>query len=252
MLINPTNEILVVKHSYLNGNNLDIDKAVNETLKIQEFSGDRKVVPCFEGDLPCQEGDEVLLTHQSWSKVLKDRAELLIEEGIAAKLEDVLQKVTEYKEKNPNQRIVICLEPKYLTRVNTIDQTMELLKKYGIEDAYFDSFFGKQLETVLHYNKQKGTHFKRSLHLIGNYGSLKIKMDMPKIEPDIFTVPYPLSFKRLDKPVIYGAVSKPSQIEDSADQENVLGVYVRLKENPLKILLNSMKNSKSLRMFTVL
>lgn len=246
-------EFLAVRHSVLNGNTYDVGKLVEDTLKLERHMDGRKVVPCFEGDiLQVAETGEIVLTHQNWSPLSRREYEALREQKIAASLQEVLDRVAIYKQKNPDQRVVLCFEPKYITAGETIDKTVQSLKEYGIEDAYFDSFFGGKLDAVQQANQNHGTNYAKSLHLIGNLGRGQLMMTPAKQGYDVLTVPHAMSLGKVGEPVIYGAVGSTEILKRIAENPQVIGAYTRLKEGAgvkgaLVKLFNSVTNTKKLR-----
>lgn len=251
-IIHEPKEFLAVRHSVLNGNTYDVGELVDDTLKLGRYAPERHIVPCFEGDLiQVRETGEIVLTHQNLFPLSQAHYKKLKEEKIAASLREVLDKIAEYKARN-SQRVVLCFEPKHMTSTATIDETVRILKEYGITDVYFDSFIGDKLDAVHDANLEHETAYGRSLHLIGNIGSIQLMTTEPKETSDICTVPYPMSFGELGQPVIYGAVGSPAVLERLAEQSNCVGVYVRLKEGAgIRGLVtktwNSVTNTRRLR-----
>lgn len=246
-------EFLAVRHSVLNGNTYDVGQLVEDTLRLEKHINGRRVVPCFEGDiLQVRETGEVVLTHQNFYQLSQEKYRNLKERKLAASLREVLDKVFRYRQKGGDQRIVLCFEPKSITSKATIDETVRLLKSYGIEDAYFDSFFGKKLDLVTDANKEHKTNYARSLHLIGNFCKGKVMMTRPREGYDVLTVPHTMSLGNVGEPVIYGAVGSTEILERIAAQPHVQGAYVRLKEGAglkgaLVKLWNSVTNTEKLR-----
>ncbi len=247
-------QFLAVRHSALNGNDYEVGKLVEDTLKYGAFTPDRKIIPCFEGDiLQIQETDEVVLTHQNVGPLTEDKYRNLREMGIATSLGEVLDKISEYTANNADQRVVLCFEPKSGTTDDTIAETVRLLAEYDIRDAYFDSFFGGRLDAVQEANEVHGTNYARSLHLWGNLGNFEAMVTKPKAGQDIITVPDPMSFGKMEgKEVIYGAVGSPERLMELARDPKVRGAYVRLKEGAgmkgaLTKLGNSVTNTQKLR-----
>ncbi|MEW5896325.1 MAG: hypothetical protein AB1668_01410 [Nanoarchaeota archaeon] len=226
-------EFLAVRHSVLNGNTYDVGQLVEDTLNLERYTHGRRIVPCFEGDvIPVKETKETVFTHKNFLPLSRQKYQKLREKKLAASLEEVLDKVARYKQQSPGQRIVLCLEPKPITDRSTIDNVVQTLKEYKLPDVdvYFDSFFGDKLDAVENANRQFGTAYARSLHLIGNAGRLKLMMTQPKQGYEILTVPHAMSAGKLGEPVIYGAVGSVEILQKVAENPQVQGAYVRLKE----------------------
>jgi len=246
-------EFLAVHHSVLNGNTYNVSQLVEDTLSLGKYTNGRTMVPCFEGDiLQVRETGEVVLTHQNFFQLSQDKYRDLKERKLAASLKEVLDKIATYSQKSDGQRVVLCFEPKGITSKATIDQTVSLLKEYGIKDAYFDSFFGGKLDAVQEANNNNGTDYVRSLHLIGNLFGGQLMMERPREGYDIVTVPHTMSFGAVGEPVIYGAVGSTEILKIIAEQPHVYGAYVRLKEGAglkgaLVKLLNSVTNTEKFR-----
>lgn len=252
-LIVTPEEFIAVRHSVLNGNTYNVGKLVEDTLNLEEYINGRAVIPCFEGDiLQVRETGEVVLTHENFFPLSEKRYKNLKEKKLAASLKEVLDKIVGYRQQDSYQRIVLCFEPKNITSAKTIDETVRCLKEYGIEDAYFDSFFGGKLDLVAKANDKYETNYARSLHLIGNLRRVKLMMTQPREGYNILTIPHPISFSYVDEPVIYGAVGSTEILERIAEHPNVYGAYVRLKEGAgvkgaLVKLWNSVTNTAKLR-----
>lgn len=251
--IGGSEEFLIVRHSILNGNQYDIGKWAEDTLKLEKYTNGRKVVPCFEGDvLQVAETGEIVLTHQNFLRLSQQDYTFLREKKLAAPLEGVLEGVGDYKRRNGDQRIVLCFELKTITENETIDRVVKELKNAGLRDVYFDSFFGGRLDVVKAANEKQETNYGRSLHLIGNIGKCRAMTTKPVDGYDILTVPYPTSFGDIGEPVIYGAVSSTDILRMIAENPKVIGAYLRLKEgmgikgNIVK-LFNSLTNTEKLR-----
>ena len=152
-------EFLVVKHSFLDGNinhGDDILKRTIEDLISLEPIVQRKVIPCFEGDLlTIKETGELILTHQNFSLPSQAKYQELNQLGIATSLREVLDTIQNYQHTN-NQRMVLCFELKKPTSEIAIKETIKLLKEYRVssQDVYFDSFFGKQIDLVKKANQE--------------------------------------------------------------------------------------------------
>jgi len=246
-------EFLAVRHSVLNGNTYDVGQLVDDTLGLEKHTNGKTVVPCFEGDiLQVRETGEVVLTHQNFSQLSQHNYRDLKERKLAASLQEVLDKIATYRQGDGGQKIVLCFEPKSITSKATIDETVRLLKSYGIEDAYFDSFFGGKLDLVAGANQEHETDYARSLHLIGNVHRGKIMMTRPREGYDVVTVPHTMSFGDVGEPVIYGAVGSTKILERISEKPHVQGACVRLKEGAglkgaLVKLWNSVTNTEKLR-----
>ncbi len=245
-------EFLAVRHSVLNGNTYKIDSLVEETLGFGRYTHERSIVPCFEGDIiQVEETREIVLTHQNFVPLSKSNYRDLKERKLAASLQEVLDKIAAYQQRN-NQRVVLCLEPKFITSAATIDKTVQLLKEYGLTDVYFDSFFGGKLDAVSEANAAYSTAYATSLHLIGNVGSSVLMMTKPEKEFTVITVPYPMSFGNIGRPVIYGAVGSLDLLERISEHPHVQGAYVRIKEGAglrgaITNLYNSVTNTENFR-----
>lgn len=248
LIVDPKKEFLVVRHRCLNVNSYYIEECVYQMLKLGKHTNGRAVVPCLEGDIiQVEQTGEIVLTHQSFIPLSQGKYRNLRELLLAAPLEEVLNKVAEYRQDNPNQRVVLCFEPKAITSDETISRVISELNRYGIKDAYFDSFFGGKLDMVAAANRIHGTAYARSLHAIGNVANAKMLMTLPREGYDILTVPKVLSFGKLDEPVIYGAVSSAGKLEIAAGNPLVHGAYARFNENSQEMLWNSLTNRKRLR-----
>lgn len=246
-------EFLIVRHSVLNGNSYDVGELVDDTLKLSGHINGKTLIPCFEGDLlQVSETDEIVLTHQNFIPLSRPRFQRLHERGLAVSLKEALDRISGYRQSNPESRLVLCLELKPITHPATIDKTIKALKEYRMnQDIFFDSFYGGKIDLVKSYNRTHDTGFPTSLHLIGNLWNTRLMMTPPK-EHDIVTVPYSMSIGRLDGQVIYGAVGSSQLLEQLADRPNTLGVYYRAKEGAgvkgaLIKLWNSVTNTESLR-----
>jgi hypothetical protein len=257
-IINPIEEFLVVRHSYLNGNSYDFRQVIDDALTLGKHTNGRKVVPCLEGDLvQVEETGEIVLTHQNFRNLYLNQYRNLRERKIAASLKEVIDKFLDFKQSNPEQRVVLCFEAKLITTTRTIEATISQLKGHGIKDAYFDCFFGNKLDCVQKGNKLYDTNYRRSLHLWSNIGSINLYASKPKKGYDIITVPKKMSLGRPREPVIYGAVGSIEKLEKIADDPMVYGAYVRLKEGKgakgtFKMLWNSVTNTEKLRKITTL
>ncbi len=260
-LIDPKKEFLIVRHSYLNGNTYVLENVIEETLSLENQLNGRKAVLCLEGDvLQVEETGEVVLTHQNFRSLSRDTYRQLRERQIAASLHEVLEKIAAFRDTCPEQRVVLCFEPKAITKKETIDATVQALTRYSIVDAYFDSFFGSKLDLVAAANTGCQTNYGRSLHLSGNIGSVRFPPRwLPYFSPaqgyDIVTVPKKVSFGDVGEPVIYGAVGDVETLRRVAERPNVSGAYVRLKEGKgvggaLKMFWNSVTNRESYRKIT--
>jgi len=246
-------EFLIVRHSVLNGNSYDVGELVDDTMKLSRHINGKTLVPCFEGDLlQVRETGEIVLTHQNFIPLRRPRFQRLHERGIAVSLKEALDRISGYRQSNPESRLVLCLELKPITHPSTIDHAIQMLKEYGMtQDVFFDSFYGGKIDLVRSYNQTHDTGFPTSLHLIGNLWNTRLMMTSPK-EHDIGTVPYPMSIGRLDGQVIYGAVGSSQLLEQLADRPNTLGVYYRAKEGTgmkgaIIKLWNSVTNTEKLR-----
>tara|TARA_Y100000310_G_C20568412_1_gene756751 strand:- start:220 stop:1035 length:816 start_codon:yes stop_codon:yes gene_type:complete len=255
-LITPA-EFLVVKHSFLDGNinhgQDTLKKTIDDLLSLEPVV-QRKVIPCFEGDLlTIKETGEIILTHQNFSLPSQAKYQELSELGIATSLRAVLDKIQSYQQSN-NQRMVLCFELKKPTSVVAIRETINLLTEYGLapQDVYFDSFFGDKLNLVKEINQELGTNYNFcSLHLIGNASTTQCMVTRPK-EYDVLTIPIKLSFGKLDEPVIYGAVGDEKTLSLIATDPSVQGAYYRPREGSglsglIKMGLNSISNTVKLR-----
>lgn len=253
-IINPAQEFLIVRHSYLNGNNHNLAQSIEETLRLEKYTNGRTIVPCFEGDiLAIEETGEVVLTHQNFLPLHADQYQHLHQQKLASSLDSVLEKVAQYQSHHPNQRVVLCLEAKAITSQETITKAMQKIQEYGIKEVYFDSFFGSKLDDVNLANQTLQQSFPTSLHLVGNLAQIPFMLTEPKKGYDLITVPTPLSFGNLGKPVIYGAVNSPKILQQVAEDPLTIGAYVRFKEqNPLVMLWNSFSNTPKLRQNIVL
>ncbi len=251
-IINPEKEFLVVRHSYLNGNALDLEDAVEKTLALEEHTAGREVVPGFEGDLlQVEETGEIVLTHRNFISLPEKRYQEFREKGIATSLDEALKRIAEYKQAYPDQRIVVCLEPKAITTDATLYQTVEDLKKCGFtnQEAYFDSFFGGKLDVVREANGSYGTNYPVSLHLAMNIFSKQVNVIKPKEKPDVVTIPTPMGFGHPQVPVIYGALGNLEKLKEMAQDPLVIGAYPRSDKNTAEMLFDSVTNTSKMRKF---
>jgi hypothetical protein len=263
--INPQKEFLAVRHSYLNGNNLNLEHAVEETLALEKYTCGRKIVPCFEADLlQVQETKEVVLTHQNFIPLSQKKYQEYHEKSIATSLVEALEKVAAYKQKNPEQRIVVCLELKPITARETIEKAVALLKEhdFGYDEAYFDSFYGEKLDQVRVANQLSlvpvanrlyRINYSISLHLLMNFAGVQFQMTKLKHKPEVITVPKKISFGHPGMPVIYGAMGSVKKLEEIAQDQQVVGAYLRFREgNMFRMLWDSVTNTQKLRRFYLL
>ncbi len=257
-LIDPEKEFLVIRHSFLNGNTYDLDRLLEDTSALEKYLNGRRAVLCLEGDiLQLEETGEVVLTHRNFMPLPQSTYRKLHEREIAASLQEVLDKISGFYQKTPEQRVLLCFEPKVITAKATIDTTVRLLQERGIKDAYFDSFFGRKLDDVATANERYGTGYKRSLHLSFHIGTLStLYFPLPYFTPrtayDIVTVPKKVSFLEIGEPVIYGAVGDVETLQRVAENPNVYGAYVRRKEGKgmigaFKMFWNSVTNKERFR-----
>ena len=245
---------LVVKHSVLNGNSYDIGEHIEDALSYQKHLGDRVAVPCFEGDLlQVAETGEVVLTHQNFFPLTQARYETLRERRLAISLNEVLDRVGGYKQRNPDQKLILCFEPKPITTDETLNRTVEKLKEHGIQDAYFDTFFAGRLAALGKAFAKHQFTLPRSLHILGNVGEARLHLERtPSEDYDIVTVPSGGSIGYVGENSIYGAVGSVEKLEWAAAHEGIRGAYVRLKEGSgvkgnLVKLWNSVTNTEKLR-----
>ncbi|GEM_PF-3952746 len=252
-LIVAPEEFLAVRHSVLNGNTYDVGQLVEDTLELGQYTGSRKIVPCFEGDIiQVEETGEIVFTHQNFLQLSHVKYSDLKSRKLAASFKEVLDKIANYKQKNKDSRVVLCFEPKSITSAQTIERAVGSLKEYGLRDVYFDSFFGGKLDAVANANLIHGTAYARSLHLIGNRGSVQLMTTRAQEGYEVLTVPHTMSFGAIDEPVIYGAVGSTDILRKIAEYPSVQGAYVRLKEGAgitgaLVTLFNSITNTETLR-----
>jgi hypothetical protein len=252
-IIDCNKEFLAVSHSVLNGNTYDIDKIFEKIQNLQKHSN-KKIIPCFEGDiLQVGNSDEVILTHQNFVQLSKEKYSDLKKRKLASSLKEVLDNYSLHKQNNKEQKIILCFEPKYITSEKTIENTIKLLKEYQITDVYFDSFFGDKLDYVKKYSEKLNLDYDKSLHLISHVLNNNISMNKPKLGFDVLTIPYQLDFsKNSKKPIIYGAVGSIDIFKKIIDEENVYGAYLRFEEGSgfkgtLTQLWNSVSNTEKLR-----
>lgn len=248
------NEFLAVRHSVLNCHDWDVCDLVEDTLKLGKYTPGRVVVPCAEGDLvQVQETGEIVLTHQDFLPLHKGKFKDLRERGLAVSLREVLDKVVDYRQKNADQRFVLCLEPKAITNRGTIRETIALLHEAGLNDVYFDSFFAGNLDAIQEVNEEKSTHYERSLHPWASLGRVPFTVNRPKKGYDIISCSHVMSFCDLQEPLIYGAVGTSGILEKIAERPEVRGGYIRFHEGgagPLGALVklfNSVSNTETLR-----
>ncbi len=245
-IIDPSTEFVAVRHSYLNGTRLNLEKAVEDALTLEAHTAGRKVVPCFEGDLvQVRETGEIILTHENSRSPSLERYRGLRDKRIVATLNEVLDSFARYKADHPEQRVVLCFELKYPTTIETIEGTLDQLRDCGLteRDVYFDSFFGGKLDLV--------DGHQRSLHLAGNLASAKFMVTRPQ-DYNVITVPKAVSIGNPGEPVIYGAVGSLAILKKVAENPQVYGAYVRIKEagrfnGALNMFRNSFGNKEKLR-----
>ena len=256
-IVDPKKEALIVRHSYLNSGSYD-EKIYDQLPELAKYTNGRQPVNCLEGDLlQVRETGEPILTHEDWFSVSKDRYRALRQEKIACSLEEALCKARTYQIKHPDNRLVLCLEPKLTTDKETIERAMKLLKQYGFseETAYFDSFYGNKLDRVAELNQESGSAFLRSYHmLLGNLGNLKLTFPFTPAKKgyDLVSTQYPTSFGKFNGPKIYGAVGSLKALEEVTKDPEVLGAYLRLREGGgltgmLKMLSTSASNNNRKR-----
>jgi hypothetical protein len=237
-----SDEFMIVKHSYLNNKDYDIARSVEDISKLEKHLNGRTSVPCFEGDLvQVRETGEIVLTHQNWFPLTKKHYEDLRSRKIAAPLNEVLDKFGRFKQCNPDQKVVLCFEPKIITADDTVYETVYRLRDHGIKDAYFDSFFSGKLKEVKCANYELGTEYQRSLHRFTPFF-------VPKSGYDLATI----SIGKIKAPMIQGLVGSTEKLEQLAENPLVVGAYDRRKEGSgIKGLLkkgwNSITNTEKLR-----
>ncbi|HBV01304.1 MAG TPA: hypothetical protein DEF00_02835 [Candidatus Taylorbacteria bacterium] len=248
-IINSEKEFIVVRHSMLNGIGYSFKDAIQESLTLQSYVGDKKIVVCFEGDLhQIQENGEIVFTHRNTIKVDIETSLRFREMGIIASLNEVIEAILSFKKELVDTRLIFCIELKQITWFSTIKATMIKLKENDITEVYFDSFNGNKLDEVSEINKQLGTNFEKSFHVIGNVYKTVLSLKKPKYGYDVLTVPFGMSFGKLDKQLINGAVNSRHKLNRIVKSDNVLGAYVRFREgNPLFLLFNSIRNTKWFR-----
>ena len=255
-IIDPKKQILLVKHSYLNNDSdsYNMSEVVEKAKANERYTNGREIVPCVEGDfMALRSTGEPILTHTNFHVPSESGFRTLKQRGIAATLEGALGKVIEFTEKNPDQRLVVCLEAKPVTTREAIARTISMLKQYGIKDVIFDSFYANKLDDVISENQLQGTIYPCSLHLVGNLGNTGLRLPFGKQkEYDLTTVPYTLSFGRPNTPVIYGAVGSVDTLKRLSENEKTLGVYLREREGKglygaTKMLWNSVTNTRRFR-----
>ncbi len=257
-LIDPEKEFLVVKHSHLNNSRLNIESVVEEAMKLEKHTNGRRVVVALEGDIIQLDNREVILTPQNYLTPSSMRFRELQEAGIGVYLTEALDNYQTFKEQYAG-RVVLCLELKAITTIQTITKTVTELKRRRIKHVYFDSFFGRCLKHVMLVNKKQGTRYGTSRHLLGNVGHVLLRAYGIGINPichaNIVTVPYPLSWGSLGVPVIYGAVGSPEKLERIAENPECYGAYVRFKEGHgrltglIRLLAVSMTNKPETRKY---
>ncbi len=242
-IVNPEKEILVVRHRILNNPNPNFEQEIESLSKLQEHTGQRKVVPVFEGDiLETRWGKDVIMTHQTMISPSKRKFEALRKDGLAAYLNETIEKAAKYQELG----FVVCLEPKRNITPQGIERAIVALQTHNLDRAYFDSFFGKKLDYVIETNKIIGTQYPTSYHVVSTFGSSYFAFAGMDNKPDVITVPSAMAFGRFSGPIIYGAVGSTKKLERLAQIPNVIGVYARIKEKrSLKMLLNSVRNRKT-------
>ena len=257
-LVDPEKEILIVRHSYLNGNSYDLGKVVDETLELRKHTSGKEIIPCLEGDIiQLEDTGEPVLTHRNFLRLRQEKFRDLRKTGRAATLTEALDRLDAYLQTSKDQRVVLCFEPKAITSHFTIEKTVEELRRRGIRDAYFDSFFGGALDSVDEANLRHTGEYAKSLHAVGNLGRWKITLPKPATGYDVLTVPKKLSVGNPGVPVIYGAVGSTKLLAELAERPNTVGAYVRFKEGTglwgtIKMAFNSVTNTIDLRRKTTL
>ncbi|MBS3078705.1 hypothetical protein J4218_01155 [Candidatus Pacearchaeota archaeon] len=260
-IIDTQKEFLVIRHGFLNSNGYFIEELVENGRNLEGFidrgrAVRRKVVTCLEGDLiQVEETGEPVFTHQSFTRLGLDKFRRLKEDNIATSLSEVLDNYQGFKSKQPHEKLVLCIEPKLITSMNTLRKLFEQLAKRQIPDVYFDSFYGNRLDDIHTLNQETGNVFDRSYHMLfGHLGPIGITF--PVISPilgyDIVSTQYPISFGKLNFPTIYGAVGSLKKLQKCSEDSNALGAYVRFKERDgilgsTRMLIKSVLNTKKVR-----
>lgn len=243
-------QFLAVRHGALNGSTYEVSQLVEDTLGLEKYLPERTITPCFEGDLvQVRETGEVVFTHENFRHFSQQHYQDLRERKLAASLKEVLDRIAVYQQRCSDKKVVLCLEAKTITSEKTINEAIKAVHEYGFIDVYFDSFFGDKLDAVDRANKQQGTMYTKSLHLLGNVGNKKFTATKAKNGYDILTVPHTTSFGNLSEPVIYGAVGSIEILQRMADDPLVFGAYVRLAEGAgirgaVRKLWNSVRNTE--------
>ncbi|MCD4762160.1 hypothetical protein K8R32_04350 [bacterium] len=256
-LIDLEKEFVIVKHSYLNGNNLDIEKTMIECSQLQKFVGQRKVVPCLEADFMDLSDDsehDIVLTHSNFWRPTKKKFQQLFKKKIARTLSSGLEVVADYKAKNPDKRVIICLEAKSVTSESAIRRTIVKLQEFGLgeRDVYFDSFNGLKLDIIRQINQELNTKYLCSWHLLPDgVGTLLSRYSPFRF---IFPVGRPIngydfktrhiaSFRKVHEYHIQGGIGSSEKLKHFSENPLVFGAYYRVKEgNKAIMLLNSTFN----------
>lgn len=213
-----------IYHRALNDPNTDIDKLISRTTKVM----DKKHKIALEGDLVPM-GDDIVLTHKNFTSLKPHNFVKLKEKGLATRLEDVLIKLSPYKDK-----IWLVLEIKLPMKKRHILKSQELCKKYGFKNVMFDTFI---------YSKLKHVHkpFLKSKHLYFSIG--KVRRQRPLA--DYIIIPYVTCFGNPKRDYIAGAVNTKKALKNVLKDKKSKGVYLRFKDDSLwKLTLQSLTNRK--------
>ncbi len=260
-IIDPQKEFLLIRHGYLNSNGYSIEELVENGRSLERVingNGEvrRRVVTCLEGDLiQVEETGEPVFTHQSFTRLSLDRFRRLRGDNLATSLSSVLDNYQEFKSRQPNEKLVLCIEPKLITSLDTLRTLFGELSKRNISNVYFDSFYGNRLDDIHTLNSETGNNFSRSYHmLLGHLGPIGITFPIvsPILGYDIISTQYPVSFGKLNFPTIYGAIGSLEKFQKCSEDPNALGAYVRFKEGEgilgsTRMLIKSALNTKRVR-----
>jgi hypothetical protein len=235
MLVKP-DEFLAVRHRYLNRHDYELDRLVDETLELEKHTR-RKIVPCLEGDLVQTDTGQIVFMHENYKP--PKNFHRVYEKGYGIPLLDALDRIADYVSRTSN-RLVLCIELKHFTSPKAMKEAMLTLEEYGLE-AYFDSFFGHRLGVVERLNETLGTQFLRSWHLY--HFSKRAYQKLKKYSRVVAPKDYDLltTTTATDEPHIRGAVKSKRELEKIADDENVMGGYIRFKEKSrVRMIINSL------------
>ncbi|MFC1685544.1 hypothetical protein ACFLZZ_00815 [Nanoarchaeota archaeon] len=235
-LVDVNNEKLVIKHRLGNNSKINYEAEADEMREsLGDSLGDKKPILTLEGDvMRLEKTGEIVLAHPPtakywglYSHMSKEAFDNYREQGKAAYLGEILEKVSEYQ--NRGHDIALSIEAKPTgTDADVAKRTAKAVKEVGIERAYFYSFWQKHLEAFAKGNEEAGTDLPIGLTLMGRLTKMKPSelLGSSDVYPDILVMPYMSDFvKDHEKPVIYGEVSGKEDARKIALDDNALGFY---------------------------